>query len=77
MRRCEGLFVQPTSASSYLARKVILLSIFMHRAIQSSVRIQPFTLEELKLHSVKVTIGQRVACKRLRLILSDIALIPI
>jgi len=35
------------------------------------------TLEELKLRSVKVTIGRRVACKRLRLILSDIALILI
>ena len=35
------------------------------------------TLEELKLRSVKVALGQRVACKRLRLILSDITLILI
>jgi hypothetical protein len=34
-------------------------------------------LEEPKLRSVKVTVGRRVACKRLQLILSAITLILI
>jgi len=35
------------------------------------------TLEELQLRSVKVTTGRRVACRKLRLILSHIMLILI